>query len=212
MNNTQILELARSLSWLKQVAVLSDDDIKRWSPDEWNAWHHAMHAPHDGDNPSVPDWMNPLIRGMWHNDFSFPFPQVGQLLPTAHPWFMEAMRHDDFSLRISEPEDHPHPQLSQIEAVYNEALLREWTPLMAIVLAPTRQHRVVVGAIEAFYIVAPAAASDDAAELLQAHDLPDVTRNFVGPSHGPAELLQYAGLPPADTDVTAWGSEWLYHA
>lgn len=210
MRKSQILKLQRSLSWLKNVANIDDDYIKRWSPAEWEAWQAAMLADPRGDNPSVPTWMNPLIRDSWHNDFSFPFPQVGQLLPSAHPWFQEAFRRDDFSLKISEPMEGDFPQLSQVEAACNAATLREWTPLLSLVIEPTRQPGVVVGALEAFYIVAPVASSDDVVELMQAHDLPGVTTRLAGPAGNSRDLLTFAGMTEPEFDHVAWASEWLY--
>ncbi|GAA1621919.1 hypothetical protein [Leucobacter chromiireducens] len=208
IENTQ--QLRRSLAWLKNAAGIDDDYIKRWSPAEWEAWQSAMLADAHGDNPAVPDWMNPIIRGKWHNDFTLPFPQVGQLLPSAHPWFMEALQRPDFSLSVTEPIDYEFPQLSQIEAVYNEAMLRAWTPLLSLMLQPTRTPGVIDGAVEALYIVAPTAASEDVAELMRSHDLPDISTRLKGPSRSGRDLLAWVGLPMPEGDIVAWGSEWIY--
>lgn len=208
IENTQ--QLRRSLAWLKNAAGIDDDYIKRWSPAEWEAWQSAMLTNPLGENPCVPAWMNPIIHGKWHNDFTLPFPQVGQLLPSAHPWFMEALQRPDFSLSVTEPIDYEFPQLSQIEAVYNEAMLREWTPLLSLMLQPTRTPGVIEGAVEAIYIVAPAAASEDVAELMRSHDLPDLSTRLKGPSRSGRDLLTWVGLPIPEGDIVAWGSEWIY--
>lgn len=143
------LELRCSLGWLKNAADIDDDYIKRWSPAEWEAWQSAMLTNPLGENHCVPAWMNPIIHGKWHNGFTLPFSKVGQLLPYAHPWFREAQQRPDFWLSVTEPIGYAFPQLSQLEAVYNEATLREWTPLPSLMLQPTREPGVIDGAIEA---------------------------------------------------------------
>lgn len=210
MHNEKAQQLRRSLDWLKSAAGIDDDYIKRWTPAEWEAWQAAMLADPAGMNPSVPDWMQPLIQGKWHNDFSLPFPQVAQLLPSAHPWFMEAQRRSDFSLSVTEPIDFAFPLLSQLETVFNEAVLREWTPLLSLMLQPTREPGVIDGAIEALYIVAPATATEDVADLMRAHDLPELSTALRGPSRTSQDLLAWCGLPVPAEPLVAWGSEWIY--
>lgn len=210
MRKSQIQKLQRSLEWLKTVADIDDDYVKRWSPAEWGAWQAAMLADPQGNNPSVPAWMNPIIHGKWHNDFSLPSPQVGQLWPTAHPWFLEEFRRADFELKISEPVEDEFPLLSQVEAVHDAAVMRDWTTLMLLVIEPTPQPKVVVGAVEAFYILAPSSDSDAVVELMQAHDLPCVTTHLAGPMRTGRDLLESADIAVPEFDYVVWASEWMY--
>lgn len=209
MFRSRLKKLQHSLAWLKNVAGLDDDYVKKWSPAEWEAWQAAMLADPSGDNPSVPGWMNPIIRDTWHNDFSFPFPQVAQLI-SAHPWFHEALKREDFSLKVTEPLESDGPVLSQVEAAYNEAMLRGWTPLLSLLIEPTQQPKIVVGAIESFYIVAPAFDSADVSDLMQHFDLPSPSTRLAGPAQHVPALLERAHQPVPDGRHVAWGSEWMY--
>ncbi|WP_053353938.1 hypothetical protein [Leucobacter musarum] len=209
MNLFKRRQLQRSLEWLKSVAGLDDAYLQKWTLAEWSAWKASMDAGPDADNPSVPAWMRPLIRGMWHNDFSYPFPQVAQLI-TAHPWFMEAMRHDDFSLRVIEPETGRHATLAQIERAEFEAADRGWETLVSMFIEPTSTPGVVVGAIEAFYVIAPAVASEDVCDVLEDIDLPNPTQTLCGRAQSLGALLKAARRIAPHGEQVVWASEWMY--
>lgn len=204
-------DLKPGLDWLKQVAGLEDDYIRRWSASDWAAWATAMGTDRNAPNPCVPDWMQPIIQGKWWWDFSLPFPQVGQLLPTAHNWFLEADRRSDFSISVDEPAEGENPDLAALRAAWEEAVSIGATPLINMDLAPDTAGgpRHVTGAVASFYIVyAPKLESE--VNNLAAALMPNPGSNYQ-PFHLDAiGLLTEAEVPVPNEPLTFRGWDWLY--
>ncbi|MGJ0202770.1 hypothetical protein NHL51_01245 [Leucobacter sp. gxy201] len=201
--------LERDLAWLKRVAGVDDTYLARWSDAEWRAWQAAMHTAPNAPNPSVPEWMRPIIHGNWHHDFSIPFPQVAQLWPSGHDWFA-AQSHEDFRLEVEAADQGESPDLSALALAWTVALFSGWKPFMSLTILPTTQDGSVVGAIEAFYIAAPEEQSEQVRERMNTLHLPTPTNKLLGPAREANELFAYSGFQVPTAPHIAWGSEWMY--
>ena len=203
----EVVELDSALGWLKKVSGIDDAYIAQWPERAWVQWAKAMHGKRGEENPAVPDWMQPHL-GSWHYDFSLPFPQVGQLWPTAHDWFAETENHPEFTLSIDEPdEEEQRFTLTQLRTAWHLARTQGATPMMNMLLLPQSPWgEVIEGTIEAFYVI----GSDLSNALQDQLDQLMGTKGRPNSVTGTAEeLALHAGLtvssPP---QLRAW--EWMY--
>lgn len=117
-----IHDLKCGCDWLKRVSGVDDEYREWWDITEWAEWYRAMDVSTDSTvNPCVPDWMNDMIQGDWSNDWSQPWPCIGQLWPTAQNWFLAEANRDDFTLQVArgdESKGASYPTLPQLDRAW----------------------------------------------------------------------------------------------
>lgn len=202
---TQRAELNRSLAWLKKVGGLDDEYLNRWSDQEWLAWQKAMLTPRWATNPCLPDWMNRDFDFEWSHDFSLSFPQVAQLWPTADNWFLEADRHDDFTLEIDEPMEGEFPDLATLRGAWVRAAELGLVPMMHMIVKPHPElEGHVIGVLDALVVVGEPHQADAVSEIEKLMPVPGADYLRFGES--PRDLLQSTNQFPQRDEYI--GREW----